>query len=76
MISGVVCRMARAGLQMTQEPLASLPGLSILSVRCFENETGRLHANHRAALAAVLRQAGVEFDSDGKVWLPRADAAE
>jgi len=68
--------MARAGLHMSQERLASLTSLSVLTVRDFENGHRRLHANHRAALAAVLRAAGAEFSTNGKVWLRQAAAAD
>jgi transcriptional regulator with XRE-family HTH domain len=71
-IDGTICRMVRAGLHMSQERLASLTGVSVLTVRDFENGHHRLHANHRAALAAVLRAAGAEF-ADGKVWLRRSE---
>jgi transcriptional regulator with XRE-family HTH domain len=60
--------MGRAALRLTQARLASLVGIAVLTLRDFENGRHRLHANHRAALAAVLRAAGAEF-ADGKVWL-------
>jgi hypothetical protein len=49
-----------------------LTGVSVLTVRDFGNGHHRPHANHRAALAAVLRAAGAEF-GDGKVWLRRSE---
>ena len=64
------CRMARAALRLTQSRLASLCDLSVLTLREFENgQQPRLHANHRRALAAVLRAAGIEIDDAGKVSL-------
>ncbi len=53
-----------------------LAGITPMTVRTFENGAGRLHANHRDALARVLRAAGVEFDDDGRVWLTRPAAAD
>jgi len=76
MIDGSICRMARAALRMSQERLAMLAGITPMTVRTFENGAGRLHANHRDALARVLRAAGVEFDDDGRVWLTRPAAAD
>jgi transcriptional regulator with XRE-family HTH domain len=71
MISGATCRMARAAVHMTQQRLAALAGISVLSLRSFEQGGQRLHVK---ALGAALRAAGAEFDSaSGKVWLKRTD---
>jgi hypothetical protein len=71
-IDGTICRMARAGLHMSQERLAELAGISVPAIHNFEI-IGRLHANHRIAIAGVLRARSVEFDGK-RIWLTTGQA--
>ena len=63
-ITAQQCRMGRAALRLTQSRLASLAGITVLGLRDFELGGIRLHQNHRAALAAFLRAAGISFDGN------------
>jgi transcriptional regulator with XRE-family HTH domain len=56
-----LCRAARAMIGLTAEKLADAAGVDIAELRQFERDGARLNKVGMAALAAALRNAGVEF---------------
>ena len=61
MITATQCRMARAALQLGVRELASLAGVSAMTVTRFENGHSGGAPETLAAMQKALEAAGVEF---------------
>ena len=66
MITPDQCRAARALLRMSQDDLAEKTKISAVTVRKFENQTGRLRDSMIHLIRLTLEAEGIEFiDENG-----------
>ena len=68
-LSPATCRAARGLLNISQERLAALSGVSQRAITNYEAENTRLMAANREAIQRALDVAGVEFLDGGGVRL-------
>jgi transcriptional regulator with XRE-family HTH domain len=63
-LTGMQCRMARAGLRWSVDKLAEQAKVSRMSVNRIESETAKVNYATMAQVRRTLEKAGVEFIED------------
>jgi predicted transcriptional regulator len=74
-LTGMQCRMARAGLRWSVDKLAQQAKVSRMSVNRIEGETAKVNHATLAQVRRTLEKAGVEFIEDHGVSIRQAKTA-